>query len=173
MKTPALLILVLLFSTCGPSDQDMFQARRLTFEPAQQGFPTWSPDSRLIIFQYTDLNDTTGRNGLWKITPDGKGAEHIFKGIAEHAQWSPDGRFVVFDADTGKSIKIIPFESGIANSLLPETIHINKGGLPCWSPDASRIAFKDSQYALCIYNIQTGQINRIFRNEGMLLLPGC
>lgn len=173
MKIPALLIAVLVFCTCSPGDQDMVNARRLTFDSAQQGFPTWSPDGQLIVYQYTDLNDTTGRNGLWKITLDRKEAELIVEGIAEHAQWSPDGRFVVFDADTGKSIKIIPAEGGNAINLLPDTIHINKGGLPCWSPDASQIAFKDSKYALCVFNIQTGKIDRIFHKEDMLLLPGC
>ena len=173
MKIPALLIVVFVFCTCSPRAQDMFDARGLTFDSAQQGFPTWSPDGDSIVYQYTDLNDTTGKNGLWKISPDGSGAKLIIKGIAEHPQWSPDGRFIVFDADTGKSIKMVPAEGGRAIMFLPDTVHINKGGLPCWSPDASQIAFKDSKYALCIYNIKTSKLNRIFHKENTLLLPGC
>ena len=41
--------------------QDKFECRRLTFDPAQEGFATWSPDGKSIIFQHTDLKDTTGQ----------------------------------------------------------------------------------------------------------------
>ncbi len=170
-----LIIVFTLLGICITSckDQDMFKARQLTFNPAQEGFPTWSPDGKFIVYQYTDLNDTTGKNGLWRMSPDGTDAELIFSGVAEHANWSPDGRLIVFDADTGQSIKMIPAEGGDPIIFLPDSIQINNGGLSCWSPDGSQIAFKDSEYSLCIYNIKTGKTTRVFREEGMMLLPGC
>jgi Tol biopolymer transport system component len=173
MKKLTVIIAVLAICSNSLNAQDMFSVRRLTFDPAQQGFPTWSPDGKSIIHQYTILNDTVGKNGLWKISPDGTGSKQVFCGLAEHAKWSPDGRYIIFDADTGQSIKMIPAEGGDPTILIPDTIHIKNGGLPCWSPDASQIAFADSGYSLCIYNIKTGITTRVFREEGMLLLPGC
>ncbi len=173
MKDLSAFMLFLLMFAISLNAQDMFDARQLTSDRAQEGFPTWSPDGKFIIYQHTDMQDTTGKNGLWKISLDGSEAEQVFSGIAEHAQWSPDGRYIVFDADTGQTIKMIPAEGGDPIKFLPDTIQITHGGLPCWSPDGSKIAFKDSEYYLCIYDVSSEQTSRIYKQEGLLLIPGC
>jgi len=173
MKNPILFIAVLAFWAINLNAQDMFNARRLTFDPVQEGFPTWSPDGKFIVYSSYSEEDTLGKNGLWKVSNDGKRSEHIVKGVAEHPEWSPDGSYIVFDADMGNTIKIISTNGGDLKCIIPDYIQIRHGGLPCWSPDASQIAFKDSEYSLCIYNIINDKINRIFHKKGTILLPGC
>lgn len=174
MKTPTLLVAALVICSIGLQAQESFNARQLTSKSAREGFPTFSPDGRYIICQQTDMGDTSGQNGLWKIpVRNVPGAKQIFSGVAEHPRWSPDGQLIVFDADTGTSIKMIPAEGGNPIAFLPETIHIRNGGLPCWSPDGKQIAFiEGSSVSLCVFDSRTGEVTSLYDEEGILPLAG-
>lgn len=174
MKTTLLLLTVLVYCFSSLHAQEKFDARQFTSSPAREGFPSFSPDGKYMVCQRTDRHDTLGHNGLWKFPLDDvSGAKQILQGIAEHPKWSPDGLHIVFDADTGKSIKMMPANGGEPKAFLPDSIQIMNGGLPCWSPDATQIAFiEGSSISLCIYDLVTGKLTRIFAEEGMLPLPG-
>jgi Tol biopolymer transport system component len=67
---------------------------------------------------------------------------------------------------------MIPAAGRTPVDFLPDSIQIKNGGLPCWSPDASQIAFKDADYSLCICHLKSGKISRIYREQGIVPLPG-
>lgn len=166
--------LILFFFLSITSAQDKFECRKLTSDTERKGFPSWSPDGKSIIYQVTNHNDSLGKNGLWIISKNGTNAKQIFKGIAEHPKWSPDNKFIVFDADSGRQINLIPAEGGDVISFLPDSIQIGNGGLPCWSPDGSLVAFVErTGPSLCVYNMNTGNLNIIFSKNGMVPLPAC
>ena len=65
-------------------------------------------------------------------------------------------------------------EGGTPQKFLPDSLYIRSGGLPCWSPSGSHIAFKEARnYSLCVYDVATGGVTAIFRKEGLVPLPGC
>lgn len=98
----------------------------------------------------------------------------IFKEIAEHPKFSPDGKYVIFDGDTGKSVKLISSEGGTAENIMPDSIIIFNGALPCWSPDGSKIAFiEGGTKSLCIMDMNTRLVQQIHQAEGFLPIPGC
>jgi Tol biopolymer transport system component len=50
---------------------------------------------------------------------------------------------------------------------------IENGGLPCWSPDGSSIAFVEREHlSLCTWNFSTGALKGLFSESGKVPLPG-
>ncbi len=169
-----IVLMALIVFMVGLSAQDRIETIQLTSDPAQEGFPTWSPDGKYIVFSHTSRDDSLGKNGLWRMTSDGEDTKQIFKGIAEHPKWSPDGRYIVFDAEFGKSVQMIPAQGGDPIRILPDSVGIVNGGMPCWSPDGSKIVFLEgATMTLCVADIETGEVNRILHQEGLLPFPGC
>jgi len=70
--------------------------RRLTSGTKNDSEPTWSPDSRRLLF----LSDREEKNQLWLIDTDGGEARkltNMLHGVSE-AAWSPDGQWIAFTA---------------------------------------------------------------------------
>ena len=76
-------------------DLDRATSRRLTFDPADDAAPAWSPDSQRIMF----TSNRKGHRDIWQRTASGAGGEEpVFESNAEKAldDWTHDGRYLIF-----------------------------------------------------------------------------
>jgi len=92
--------------------QEFFSSKQVTFDAAQEGFGCWFPDGKSIVHSYVTMHDSLGKNGLWKISLADLTKTHLFTGIGEHPQCSPDGKLILFDADSGNFIKFYNLRIG-------------------------------------------------------------
>jgi Tol biopolymer transport system component len=152
--------------------QDKYPVRQLTSDRAQEGFPFWSPDGKTIVYTITEMGEDSSKSGLWTIPAEGGEPQHFTTPICEHPNWSPDGHYIIFDADTGDAVKLISSHGGNHVRVVPALIPVYKGGNPIWSPDASGFAFKEGP-RLWVADITTGEFKTIFTREGTRPIPCC
>jgi len=150
--------------------EDRYPVRQLTSNPAQEGFPYWSPDGSCLVFSSGAVEDTIG---LWIVSADGAGRRRLTTEIGEHPTWSADGRYIVFDGDSGNSIKIVSASGGTPIRIVPDSIDIVRGGNPNWSPDASSIAFEGGGTSLQILNLSRGTVRTLFVRDSTIIVPCC
>ena len=148
--------------------QDRYPVRQMSREMHQEGFPSWSPDGRTLVFE----NVEPEHYGLFKVAAEGGTPVRFTSFIGEHPKWSPDGQYSVFDADLGDSVKLMSSHGGRPVRIVPESIPVSKGGNPVWSPDGSRIAFK-ADSVVWILQIETGALTRAFEAAGKRPIPSC
>jgi TolB protein len=105
--------------------------------------PNWSPAGDAIVFQCFQ----GGQWDLWLADPDGSDRRRITEGAGDKtdASFSPDGRWVVFSADSldSEGADICLLRAGGGD---PERVTDLSGyaGAPSWSPDGRSIVFEFS-----------------------------
>jgi TolB protein len=114
--------------------------RRLTTSPATDGWPTWSPDGASIAFSSTrddcgqqspadclSTGDIGPYHTLYVMTPDGSAQRRVSTAFAQVADWSPDGRYLVFEGQSGLTVLS-------ADGATMGTIPVDAGapGFPDW-----------------------------------------
>jgi TolB protein len=152
--------------------QEPYRVTQLTDDPAQDGFPSWSPDGASLVFSRYGGDEAPEKTGLWVISPGGGEPRQLTTVIGEHPDWSPDGRYIVFDGDFGGSIQLVSASGGTPVRIVPESVPVARGGQPKWSPQSSRIVFKEGP-SLWLLDLPTGRIECLLRMEGRRVLPAC
>ncbi len=120
--------------------------------PRIDAYPAWSPDGKWIIYNHYGITriDIGGSytvnpdsEGLWIISPDGGAPQLVMKGSQEDACWSPDGRWIAFEA--GAQIYKAPInESGVDTSGIVQLTFTGRNFFPAWSPDGQWVAYSNS-----------------------------
>jgi Tol biopolymer transport system component len=100
--------------------------------------PSWSPDSRQLVFAYGASKYTN----IYRANRDGSNVMRLTttpRVYDDHPRWSPDGRMIVFQSnqDAGRDIYTMTADGANLTRLTQE------GGAiyPSWSPDGRSIVF--------------------------------
>jgi Tol biopolymer transport system component len=127
---------------------DGTQQTNLTNNPANDGWPKWSPDGSQIVF--ASYRDGRTNTEIYIMNADGSGATQLTDTPAlnnEDVAWSPDGKKIAFKSYRDGDWEIyVMNRDGTAQTRL--THSRGEDGWPAWSPDGKQIAFlsqRDSQ----------------------------
>ena len=131
---------------------------------------SWSPDGMEILF----ITNMAGRPNLWKMSSTGGWPIQLVQ--SEERQyggtWSPDGKWIVFQQDTGGNelwdIFAVPSDGGEVVNLT-HTPDIREES-PLWSPDGKTIAMnykpkEGTVYDLALLDWTTHQIRKLTYEE--------
>lgn len=98
------------------SDADLTNAKQLTFENANSGWPVLSPDGRKIAFDSDRADPNPGDeaviNDVFLMNADGSSVTNLTQSVDGESGdpgWSPDGSLIAFQSDRGA----YPQEQGI------------------------------------------------------------
>ena len=113
--------------------------RRLTNSPGSDGWPAWSPDGQQIVFasvrddcafSHAPGCKRTGDIGpyysVYVMNTDGSQQRRVSDVFGQIADWSPDGRYIVFGGQNGLSIvrangsDLTTLPTGVSSSGFPD-----------------------------------------------------
>ena len=116
--------------------------RNLTADPSVDENPTWTTDGSRISFSSNRL----GQFELYVVSADGSDATQPQR-LTDHfardtwPAFSPDGRFVVFQADRNSINDDIYVLFNTTNEITRLTTAGGADQAPSWSPDGTKVAF--------------------------------
>jgi Tol biopolymer transport system component len=148
---------------------------QLTFDPAEDSRPSWSPDGARIAFD----SDRSGNYDIYIMNADGAGLVQL----TDHASqdvfpvWSPDGARLAFvslrDEPDPENCDPCNWEiyvmqaNGSGQTNL--TQHLDEDFSPAWSPDGGRIAFdsnRDGSYNIHVMNSDGSGVTNLTKDPG-------
>jgi TolB protein len=158
---------------------------RLTTDPAEEHSPTWSPDGSMIAFN----SDRSGSDQIWRsnVEPGNWGynltqltQDTAHNRVNNFICWSPDGRWIAFEADRDRDDPEIYLANAVDGSnqqRLTFTRALDE--VPSWSPDSQQILFSSDMhdepqsgtYDIYIINSDGSDLRRLTDTPGMASYP--
>ena len=114
-------------------------AKRLTFDPAADQVPIWSPDAARLVFS----SNRQSINDLYMKSSDGKHEEKLIVhgGINNFANdWSRDGKYILYTKDTDLWLLTLP---ELKSSLFLKAPSVLRNGQ--FSPDGKWVAYASNE----------------------------
>ena len=149
-------------------DRDGSGVKRLTDDPAFDGYATWSPDGRFLIFGRSGAlihyDFQTGRERPF--LPEGVRPEEGKEDLS--AQWSPKGDWVAFVSDRAGNRDIYLVKPD-GTGLRRLTEGPEDEGSPSFSPDGGRLAMfaaEEGSLSLRIVALKSGEIRTVHKEPG-------
>ena len=130
-------------------DADGMNEQRLTENPQNDWFPSWSPDGKRIVFVSQRDGHFETKFGItseiYVIDADGMNEQRLTENPQNDwfPSWSPDGERIAFASDgkgelEGFEIYVMDADGGNPKNL---TKNPHEDWQPLWAPDGRRIAF--------------------------------
>jgi Tol biopolymer transport system component len=138
----------------------------------------WSSDGKFLLFVQGNESEIAWDVWVLPLTGDRKPFPVVQSPFVEtHAQFSPDGRWIVYASDESgtRELYVKPFGGGqAASSDLPKTIQITNGGgtQPRWRKDGRELFYIDQKERILALpiklepKIETGKPQPLFQVRG-------
>jgi WD40 repeat protein len=121
-------------------NQDGSGQTRLTFDPAEDTQPAWSPDGRRIAFFHA--------NDVFVMNADGSGQVNLTNGggtvVNAEPDFSPDGQRIAFQSNRNGNFDIFVMNADGGN-VTQLTTTFGNDFQPAWSPNGQRIVFRSTR----------------------------
>jgi len=166
-------------------DLDGSNVTRLTTDPAGEHSPAWSPDGSMIAFN----SDRSGSDQIWRSNVEAGNWGYNLTQLTQDTphnrvnnfiSWSPDGRWLAFEADRDRDDPEIYLASSVDGTYQQRLTYTRAlDEVPSWSPDSQQILFstdmhdepQSGTYDIYIMNVDGSDQRRLTHTPGMASYP--